>query len=165
MQSFARSLTPVTMGTLTIDEFFEAFSGTDESYELVGGFARPLAHANPGHNVVRTKVLAALAPSSKRKGYRAKSVRTGVRTGLDTIRYPDTVVDGSPFDGAATTASSPAIIAEIFSFSALDQDRAARLREFQSLKSVSAVPQIEAEAQLVTVHRRHLAGMWAEAVG
>lgn len=79
-----------------VDEFFDAIAGSEERYELVEGIMRPLARANQGHNVIRSNVLAALAPSSKREGYRVTSVRTGP-------------------DAAAMTASSPVIVVDVLS--------------------------------------------------
>src|SRR5258708_22599851 len=99
---------------LTVDEFFEAISDSEERYELVEGVVHAMARAKQGHNVIRSNVLAAFVPAGKHRGCRATSVNTAVQTGPDTIRYPDVVVDRGPRNAEAMTASKPVIVVEGF---------------------------------------------------
>lgn len=143
--------------TLTVDEFFDAIAGNEERYELVEGFARRLVRADQGRNVIRSNVLAALVPAGKREGCRVMSVNTGVRTGPNTIRYPDVVVDGGPPDRASTMASRPAIIVEVLSS---ESSHEAVLREYRSLAGTDTILQIQARAVFTMVHRRREDGAW-----
>jgi Uma2 family endonuclease len=147
---------------LTIDEFFEAIAGREGRYELVGGVAYAMAHANQGHNVICSNVLAAFVLAGKQRGCRATSINTGVRTGPDTVRYPDVVVDCGPPNAAAMTASKPTIIVEVSSPGTAVFDYGAKLREYQGLESVDTVMQIESGIALVKVHRRQKNGTWTE---
>lgn len=108
---------------------------------------------------VRAPCLEGRLPAAKRKGCRATSVKTGVRTGPATIRYPDVVVDCGPPDAEAMTASEPRIIVEVSSPGNAVFD-GARVREYQDLESVDTVVQIESEIALVKVHRRQQGGTW-----
>jgi Uma2 family endonuclease len=147
---------------LTIDEFFEAISGSEGRYELVGGVAYAMAGAKEGHNVICSNVQTAFVPAGKRKGCRTTSNDTAVQTGQDTVRYPDVVVDCGPPNAAAMTAAKPAIIVAVSSPGTAVFDYGAKLREYQNVESVDTVMQIESEIALVKVHRRQKDGTWTE---
>jgi Uma2 family endonuclease len=123
---------------LTVDEFFDAVSDSEERYELVEGVAHAMARAKEGHNVIRSNVLAAFVPAGKQRGCRATSVNTAVQTGPDTIRYPDVVVDCGPRNAEAMTASKPVIVVEVSAPGTAVFDYSAKLREYQSVESVVA---------------------------
>ena len=53
---------------LTVDEFFDAISGSEGRYELVGGIAYAMAGAKEGHNVICSNVQTAFVPAGKQKG-------------------------------------------------------------------------------------------------
>ena len=72
---------------LTVDEFFDAISGSEGCYELVGGIAYAMAGAKEGHNVICSNVQTAFVPAGKQKGCRTTSSDTAVQTGPDTVRY------------------------------------------------------------------------------
>jgi Uma2 family endonuclease len=146
---------------LTVDEFFEAISDSEERYELVEGVAHAMARAKEGHNVIRSNVLAAFVPAGKLRGCRATSINTAVQTGPDTIRYPDVVVDCGLRNAQAMTASKPVIVVEVFA-PGTAVDYSAKLREYRSLESVDTVIEIESEMVLVKVHRRQQDGTWTE---
>jgi Uma2 family endonuclease len=147
---------------LTVNEFFEAVSDSEERYELVEGVVRLTARANERHNVIRSNVLAAFVPAGKQRGCRATSVNTGVQTGPDTIRYPDVVVDCGPRNAQALTASKPTIVVEVFAPETAVFDHSAKLREYRTVESIGMVIQIESEMVLVKVHRRQQDGTWTE---
>jgi Uma2 family endonuclease len=147
---------------LTVDEFFEAISDSEERYELVEGVAHAMARAKEGHNVIRSNVLAAFVPAGKQKGCRATSINTAVQTGPDTIRYPDVVVDCGPRNAEAMTASKPVIVVEVLAPGTAAVDYSAKLREYRSVESIDTVIQIEAEIVRVDVHQRQQDGAWIE---
>jgi Uma2 family endonuclease len=147
---------------LTVDEFFDAVSDSEERYELVEGVAHAMARAKEGHNVIRSNVLAAFVPAGKQRGCRATSVNTAVQTGPDTIRYPDVVVDCGPRNAEAMTASKPVIVVEVSAPGTAVFDYSAKLREYRSVESVDTVIQIASEMVLVKVHRRQQDGTWTE---
>jgi Uma2 family endonuclease len=147
---------------LTVDEFFDAVSDSEERYELVDGVAHAMARAKEGHNVIRSNVLAAFVPAGKQRGCRATSVNTAVQTGPDTIRYPDVVVDCGPRNVEAMTASKPVIVVEVSAPGTAVFDYSAKLREYRSVESVDTVIQIASEMVLVKVHRRQQDGTWTE---
>jgi Uma2 family endonuclease len=120
---------------LSVNEFFEAVSDSEERYELVEGVVRLMARANERHNVIRSNVLAAFVPAGKQRGCRATSVNTGVQTGPDTIRYPDVVVDCGPRNAQALTASKPTIVVEVFAPGTAVFDHSAKLREYRTWKA------------------------------
>ena len=146
----------------TVDGFFEAISGADERYELINGVAYAMAGAKEGHNVICSNVLIAIAPEGKKKGCRTTSSDTAVQTGPATIRYPDVVVDCGPPDPSARMASNPTVIVEVTSPGTSFVDYGDKLREYQRLKSVDMVMQIESEIVLVKVHRRQSDGTWTD---
>lgn len=143
---------------LTVDAFFEAISGADERYELINGVAYAMAGAKEGHNVICSNVLVAMAPAGKKKGGRTTSSDTAVQTGPATVRYPDVVVDCGPPDPSARMASNPTVIVEVTSPGTSFVDYGDKLRQYQKLKSVEMVVQIESEIVLVKVHRRQSEG-------
>lgn len=145
---------------LSIEQFFRAISGGGSHCELVGGIAYAMADATEGHNVICSNVLTAFVPAGKKKGYRTTSRDTAVRTGPDTIRYPDVVVDCGPPNAAAMMASRPTLIVEVSVSSTALLDYETRLREYQGVESVDTVMQIESEIVLVKVHRRQEDGAW-----
>ena len=147
---------------LTVDEFFEAIAGREGRYELVGGVAYAMAGAKEGHNVICSNVQSAVVPAGKRKGGRTTSSNTAVRTGPDTVRYPDVVVDCGPPDATALTASRPTIVVEVSSSGAAVFEYGTKLHEYQGVESVGTVLQIESELALVKVHRRQEDGTWSE---
>jgi Uma2 family endonuclease len=147
---------------LTVDEFLKAITGHDGRFELVRGVAYAKAGAKEGHNVICSNVLTALVPVGKRKGCRTTSSDTAVRTGPDTVRYPDVVVDSGPPNATALTASRPTIVVEVSSSGTAVFDYGAKLREYQSVESIDTVLQIESEIALVEVHRRQENGTWTE---
>jgi Uma2 family endonuclease len=147
---------------LTIGEFFDAISGSEGRYELVGGIAYAMAGAKEGHNVICSNVQTAFVPAGKQKGCRTTSSDTAVQTGPDTVRYPDVVVDCGPPNAAAMIASKPTIIVEVSSPGTAVFDYGAKLREYQGVESVDTVIQIESEIALVKVHRRQKDGTWTE---
>ena len=53
---------------LTVDEFFDAISGSEGRYELVGGIAYAMAGAKEGHNVICSNVQTAFCPGRKAEG-------------------------------------------------------------------------------------------------
>jgi hypothetical protein len=63
---------------LSIDDFFDAISGSEVRYELVGGVAYAMAGAKEGHNVVCSNVQTAFVPAGKKKGCRTTSSDTAV---------------------------------------------------------------------------------------
>jgi Uma2 family endonuclease len=147
---------------ITVDEFFEAINGHDGRFELVRGVAYAMAGAKEGHNVICSNVQTALVPPGKLKGCRTTSSDTAVKTGPDTVRYPDVVVDCGPPDAAALTASRPIIVVEVSSSGTAVFDYGAKLREYQCVDSIDTVLQIESEIALVKVHRRQENGTWIE---
>lgn len=147
---------------LTVAEFLGAIRGRDGRFELVRGVAYAMAGAKQGHNVICSNVLTALVPAAKRNGCRATSSDTAVRTGPDTIRYPDVVVDCSPANPAALTAVQPTLVVEISSPGTAVFDHAAKLLEYQSLASIDTILQIESEIALVNIHRRDSDGSWTD---
>jgi Uma2 family endonuclease len=147
---------------LTVDEFFKAISDSEVRFELVEGVVHAMARATQGHGVIRSNVLSAFVPAGKHRGCRATSVNTAVRTGPDTIRYPDVVVDCGPRDAEAMMASKPMIIVDVFALGADSMDKGVKLREYQSVESIDTIIEIEAEAIRVKVHRKLPHGTWAE---
>lgn len=147
---------------LTVDEFFKAIAGREGRFELVRGIAYAMAGAKQGHNVICSNVLTALVPVAKRNGCRATYSDTALQTGPDTVRYPDVVVDCSPPNPAALTASAPTIVAEVSSAGTAVFDYGAKLREYQTIASIDLILQIESEIALVKVHRRLQDGSWTE---
>ena len=147
---------------LTVDEFLEAIAGREGRYELVRGVAYAMDGAKEAHNVICSNVQTALVPAGKRKGCRTTSSNTAVRTGPDTVRYPDIVVDGGPPDATALTASRPAIVVKVSSSGTAVFEYDVKLREYQGLESIDTVLQIESEMAMVRVHRRQEDGTWTE---
>lgn len=147
---------------LTVDEFFKAISGADERYELIDGVAYAMAGAKEGHNVICSNVLVAIVPAGKKSGCRTTSSDTAIRTGPDTVRFPDVVVDCGPPDPLAQMASRPTVIVEVTSPGTSFVDYGDKLREYQRLQSVDMVMQIESEFVLVKVHRRQSDGIWKD---
>jgi Uma2 family endonuclease len=101
-----------------------------------------------------SNVLTAFVPAGKKKGGRTTSSDTAVQAGPDTIRYPDVVVDCGPPNAAAMTASNPTLIVEVSSPGTAVFDYGDKLGEYQNLKSVDTIIQIESEIAFVKVHRR-----------
>ena len=138
---------------LTVDEFFDAISGSEGRYELVGGIAYAMAGAKKG-TTSYAATFRRLLSRRKAEGVSHYIERHGRPTGPDTVRYPDVVVDCGPPNAAAMTASKPTIIVEVSSPGTAVFDYGAKLREYQDVESVDTVMQIESEIALVKVHRR-----------
>ena len=102
-----------------------------------------MAGAKEGHNVICSNVQTAFYLAGKRKGCRTTSSNTAVRTGPDTVRYPDVVVDCGRPDATALTASRPTIVVEVSSSGAAVFEYGTKLHEYQGVESVGTVLQIE----------------------
>lgn len=146
---------------LTVEEFLEINSGSEERYELVEGIAFSLARADERRNVIRSNVLTALVPAAKRAGCRATSFNTAVLTGPDTIRYPDVVVDCGPRDDNAMIASKPVIVVDVSAPGTDPIHGSDRLREYKRLENIDTIIRIEAETRRVDVHRKLVDRTWS----
>lgn len=130
-------------------------------FELVDGcVVRMMAGAKQAHNVVTSKIAAALASQAKRRGCRTTSSDTAVRTGPASVRFPDVVVDGGPRDPSAMEATQPTLVIEVSSPGTSTVDATDKLDEYQRHKDIALIVLVDPDIVSVKVYRRAPGPTW-----
>lgn len=142
----------------SVEEFFEWVAHQEGRFELVGGEVRMMTGARRQHNIVKDNVAFALHTATRQRGCSTTTSDTGIRTGEQTVRYPDVVVDCGPSKPDDMLASAPSILIEVSSPSTRNIDVVVKLGEYQALPSVEVIMQVEPDVALVTVYRRSIEG-------
>lgn len=145
---------------VSVDDFLAWIADRDGRFELVDGRILMMAGATVRHNIVANNITVALTPMAKRYGCRSSTSDMAVRTGVNSLRYPDVMVDCGPPDYDALIASSPTVIVEVSSPGTAQVDAVVKLDEYRRLPTVQAVIQVEPDFVLVSVHRRGSGADW-----
>ncbi|NDW04931.1 Uma2 family endonuclease [Jiella sp. 40Bstr34] len=142
-------------------EFLRWVCAQDGRFELVDGrIFRMMTGAKQSHNVVTANIVATLLPQARRGGCRTTSSDTAVRTGPQTIRYPDVVVDCGPNDRDALEASRPTLVVEVASPGTSAIDATDKLDEYRSHAEIRLILFVDPDVISVKLYRRDKDGGW-----
>jgi Uma2 family endonuclease len=109
-----------------------------ERYELADGRVMMMTGGSRGHGIVTRRLAAALEKRLDASQWTVLTSDFGVDLGLDTVRYPDVVVDVAGGLFKDLTATAPALIAEVLSPSSASYDLGDKAAEYLKLPSLGA---------------------------
>ena len=146
---------------LSADEFLRWVSAEEDRFELVDGrVVRLMAGAKQSHNVATSNLVATLSPQGKRAGCRTTSSDTAVRTGPESVRYPDVVVDCGLSDPNALEASRPTLVVEVASPGTSAIDTTDKLDEYRGHDDIRLIMFVDPDIVAVKLYRRGDDGSW-----
>jgi len=127
---------------LTIEAFFDRYEG--EGYELVDGRPQAMCGGSRAHATVTGNIFAAIREKLKGSPCEALIFEMGVRTGPQSIRYPDVVILCDPDERAGDAATQlyldrPRVLIEVASPSTERMDKNRKLSEYKALLAVDTV--------------------------
>lgn len=143
---------------LTIDEFFEAYAGEENKWELVGGVPVMMASASRAHNRVVRNLIAELHGRLRGSGCEAMPSDMGLETAEDTYRLPDVAIYCDPRDLASNDDPNrlryPKVVFEVLSPGTARGDRLEKLVEYEALETVDTVVFVHPARKMLTVFER-----------
>jgi Uma2 family endonuclease len=143
---------------LSAEEFLAIDFRAGQRAELDRGQIRMMTGGTRRHSRIQTNILGLLYAALKGSGCRPHGPDMAVRTGPQSVRYPDISIDcGAPEDGDTDqdkAYGTPAVIIEILSASTASLDRDVKLREYQGLPSVQTILLIDPDAEQVRMIQR-----------
>lgn len=150
---------------MTIPEFLYLYEGAEGRWELVNGVPTLMAGGTRRHALIAANILVVLGQRLRGRRCEAFGSDFGVRTGEDTVRYPDVSVycDRRDLDADPDQQKFgryPLYLFEVLSPSSAHIDMGAKLAEYQGLSSVQGVFMIEPTGRTVTAFLRGSSGEW-----
>lgn len=144
---------------LTIDEFFAAYSGRDEKYELVDGVPRMMARANRRHVRIMGNLLWRLNERLQGSPCEALAADMGLGVSEFTYRLPDVAIycdpsDLGPREVEPVTLHHPKVIFDIISQSTESTDYGVKLDEYQRISSVDTIVYVHPARNAFTTYER-----------
>lgn len=113
------------------------------------------------HQLIIANTLAALDYQLRGTGCRPTCSKTGVRTGPETIRVPDLVVDCGPRVDQAMCATTPVLVVEVLSSARDPFDTHLRVIEYKTHSDIACILLIDLDNPRAILHRRDDAG-WCD---
>jgi Uma2 family endonuclease len=125
-----------------VHEFLEMEFG-DAKAELVDGTIFMMAGGSPRHAAIAANIIIALGGKLRGSGCRPYGSDLAVRTGSNSIRFPDVSVycgeANNPKDPKAKLIGDPEIVFEVLSPSTASNDQLIKLAEYRALTGVKQV--------------------------
>ena len=131
----------------TIREFLNMELG-DAKAELVDGIILMMAFGSARHSAIAVNLSGALMARLRGSGCRPYGSDLAVRTGKETIRFPDVSVycrDDVTATGNAKLLGVPRVVFEVLSPSTASNDQITKLAEYRRLPGLKAVVFIDPE--------------------
>ena len=153
--------TASTSKRLTVRQFLEWEERQPEKYELLDGLVRMMAGGTKDHSVIATNIVAALHGKLRGSPCRPFNSDIKVLTAGGQSYYPDVTVDCGARDGAATQATRPTVVFEVFSPSTRKDDLKIKRPNYQATPSIQQIVYVETERMHLMVWRRTEDG-WEE---
>src|SRR5215470_3397120 len=119
-------------------EFLAWVQAREGRYELARSRVVMMTEGSRGHAILVRRLAAALEKRLDSNRWTVLTSDFGVDLGPSTVRYPDVVVDVAGGGFWDSTATAPAVIAEVASPSSAKDDLGAKADEYLRLPSLSA---------------------------
>ena len=132
---------------VTVREFLEMELG-DAKAELVDGMILMMAGGSARHAAIAANLIGSLMARLRGSGCRSYGSDLAIRTGDDSIRFPDVSVycrDDLAATGNAKLLGVPRVVFEVLSPSTASNDQITKLAEYLSLPGLKAVVFIDPE--------------------
>lgn len=142
------------------DEFLQWLKNQEYRHELVDGEPVMMAGANRRHDRIATSGIVALGNQLKGKPCQPFTSDTAIRIPNKNIRFPDFGVDCGRFVDDSMTASSSALVVEIFSPTTRSFDRNDKLEEYKTVESLKYIVLIDPAAPKVRLYSRDSGQQW-----
>jgi Uma2 family endonuclease len=150
---------------VNVDQFLDAFSMTDERYELVDGVPVEAVGAGPRHSRIQGNLLSNLHVRLGDGPCEVFGANMGLQVGEHDLRFPDAAIycdpaDVAPENDATRFFNRPRVLFEIVSASTADADGLNRLIAYQRLPSVDTIVQIDSDHCILTTYVRAADNAW-----
>ena len=147
---------------MTAEEFFAWQDRQAERYELVAGVpTKMMGGVKAGHDRVVVNTIVALAGTLRNGPCRPFTGEFAVRTKMDQVRRPDVGVDYGTTGNSDLEASDPRVVVEVLSPATRRTDQFTKLREYQSVDTVTDILLIEPDFVGLQHWQRDRSGTWA----
>jgi len=139
------------MRRMSLDEFLWWDDGTDTRYELIDGFPVAMAPPAEAHRILAMRLGSRIdAKLAVRRPCNAQIEPGVVRPDrADSYYVPDIAVTCRPNEPGRQTMLDPILIVEILSPSTERGDRRLKLPAYQTIASVSEIPNVGTSAKVV----------------
>jgi len=140
---------------ITAEEYLAGERISQTKHEYLAGVVYAMAGASRDHNIIATNILSTLHNQLRGKSCApfGMDMRLLIRSGPATLYYyPDVMVDCRGTDNMAV--EEPSVIFEVLSPDTERTDRAEKLRNYQSLPSLSVYGLVDQFQVAVTIYRR-----------
>jgi Uma2 family endonuclease len=141
---------------MTLDEFLHWDDGTDQRYELIGGFPLAMAPPREVHGALAVRLASRIdAALSGRRPCRA-STAAGIidPDQIDSFFGADIGVTCAPVDPRRQYLQEPILLVEILSPSTERHDRRIKIPAYQQIASVVEILVVDSDARYAALHRR-----------
>jgi Uma2 family endonuclease len=143
---------------VTAKEFLRIDFGPDQRFELVDGVIHAMAGGTRAQARVPANLMSFLGQRLRGSGCRPYGPDFAIKTGPESIRYPDLLIDCGSVDGPEQdddlVASDPRIVFEVLSPSTRGTDQEDKLKEYTELPTIDTVVFIDPDAERVRVVQR-----------
>ena len=137
---------------VTVREFLAMDLGEAKA-ELVDGMILMMAGGSPRHAAIAANLIAALINRLRGSPFRPYGSDLAVRTGEDSIRFPDVSVycrdDATQDTGDKKLPGAPRVIFEVLSPSTASNDQITKLAEYRALAGVAGIVFVDPENERV----------------
>lgn len=149
---------------LTAQAFLEIDFG-DHKAELDNGVIWMMAGGTRRHARVQSNIISALRLGLRGSGCAAYGANMGVKTRLDSLRYPDVSVfcgrEGVEFD-EELMADDPHVVFEVLSAGTARTDLRLKLDEYKALSSIDTVVFVDIATERLRVVQRIGRTSWSD---
>ncbi|MDX2237478.1 MAG: Uma2 family endonuclease [Hyphomonadaceae bacterium] len=141
--------------TWTLEDFLAWESSQAGRHEFVAGQVRAMTGATKAHNLIAANIYSAL-----RAGLRGTPCQPFIGDikiiiqANGNVRYPDVLVDCSPFVANDVAAKKPTIVFEVLSKSTAWIDQTDKMDDYASVDSIAVVFLVRQSARAIEVWRR-----------
>ena len=135
-----------------VDEFLDMELG-DAKAELVDGTIFMMSGGSEAHAAIAANVIAALMPKLRGSGRRPYGSDMAVRTGLNSIRFPDVSIycntPRTPENAKSKLIGVPSVVFEVLSPSTASNDQIAKLTEYRALDGLETIVFVDSDNERV----------------
>lgn len=149
---------------VSVEEFLAMDFGGAKA-ELENGLIFMMAGGNEAHARIAGNIIAFLRPALRGSGCRPYGSDFAVRTGLDTVRFPDVSVycrDFTTADDGKQLLGDPRVVFEVLSPSTSSHDQTVKLAEYRDLRGLDELVFVDPQTERVRHIRRTGPEGWAD---
>jgi Uma2 family endonuclease len=145
---------------MSIEQFGAWLQRQERKHELVRGIPRMLPWVKRNHNRVAINLVRELSQQLDPDRFEIASGELAVRTGEDSIRYPDVMVERAGAPGEERYTKEPVLLFEILSSSTMHTDFGDKRHEYQALESLRAYVILAQNEPRIWLWQRGDDGAW-----